>query len=80
MFGEEIRELLLSLPIGEVTLSVFAAACAIGGLCTLVRAAVRSVPGAIGELRAWWLGRSTLDALPAWLKQEAPVTSRRDAQ
>jgi hypothetical protein len=80
MFGEEIRELLLSLPIGEVTLSVFAAACAIGGVCTLVRTVVRSLPGAVGELRAWWLSRGALDALPSWLKQEAPVASRRDTR
>jgi hypothetical protein len=78
MFGDEIRELLLSLPIGEVTLSVFAAACAIGGVCTLVRAAVRSVPGVLSELHVWWLDRSTLDSQPAWVKQDAPVPIRRD--
>jgi hypothetical protein len=72
MFVDELRELLLSLPISQVTLSVFLTACVFGGVCTLTCAALRALPDAVKDLRSWRQDRRTVvEAQPAWIKEHA---------
>jgi hypothetical protein len=76
VFVDELRELLLSLPISQVTLSVFLSACIFGGVCTVTGAALRALPDA---LKGWRLDRRTvIERQLAWIKEHADAHRRSD--
>jgi hypothetical protein len=79
VFVDELRELLLSLPISQVTLSVFLSACVFGGVCTVAGAVLRALPAALKDLRSWRLDRrDVIERQPAWIKEHADAHSGRD--
>ncbi|MGZ5093051.1 MAG: hypothetical protein ACXWCY_27400 [Burkholderiales bacterium] len=76
---DELRELLLSLPISQVTLSVFLSACVFGGVCTVTCSALRALPDALKDLRCWRLDRrGVIEREPAWIKEHADAHRGND--
>jgi hypothetical protein len=74
-----MREVVLMLPLGYAMITIFIAGCAIGGACILAYVAIRALPDALKDFRAFRLERSAvLDTQPVWTKGHADLPGRRD--
>lgn len=74
-----MREVILMLPVGYAMITIFVAGCAIGGACILAYVAIRALPDALRDFRAFRLERSAvLDTQPVWTKGHTDLPRRRD--
>ena len=77
-FGS-MREILLSLPFTQAAFTVFLAACALGGACTLLCIGIRSAPEILRDFREWRsLRNATIGEHVSWSNGHAPVHRSHD--
>ena len=68
----------LNAPLSYAMITIFIAGCAIGGACILAYVAIRALPEAFRDFRAFRLERSAvIDTQPVWIKG-ADRPGRRD--
>jgi hypothetical protein len=73
-----IKDVLLMLPLSYAMITIFIAGCAIGGACILAYVAIRALPDALRDFRAFRLERSAvIDTQPVWIKG-TDLPGRRD--
>ena len=76
---DEIREVLLNLPLSHVVLSVFLAACALGAAFTLISMAIRALPDTLRELHLSRLQReNALEEQPVWAERRPAIQPGRE--
>jgi hypothetical protein len=74
-----VREILLSLPLTQAAFTVFLAACAVGGACTLLCIGIRAAPEVLKDFREWRaLRNGTIGESAAWSDARASVHRGRD--
>jgi hypothetical protein len=72
-------EVILMLPLGYAMITIFIAGCAIGGACILAYVAIRALPDALRDFRAFRMERdAVLDTQPVWIKRHTHLPDRRD--
>jgi hypothetical protein len=74
----DLREMLFSLPMTQVIITVFLVACAIGGLCTVAGMAIRATPEAVRDIRAWlFFRKATIQGQAAWIEGHSRIQQGR---
>ena len=73
-----IKAVLSTLPLSYAMITIFIAGSAVGGACILAYVAIRSLPDAFRDFRAFRLERSgVIDSQPVWIKG-SELPGRRD--
>ena len=72
-----VREILLSLPLTQAAFTVFLAACAVGGACTLLCIGIRAAPEVLRDFREWRaLRNATIGDHSGWPESTSQMRPR----